>query len=57
MEQAGLSADLHAFNGVLHSLVGAQRMQRADPSMQQAMSHGVTALITDLTASCDRMEL
>jgi len=37
MEQAGLHADLHAFNGVLHSLVGAQRMQRVDPSMQQAL--------------------
>ena len=31
MEQAGLKADLHAFNGVLHSLVGAQRVQQTDP--------------------------
>ena len=30
MEQAGLKADLHAFNGVLHSLVGAQRVQQTD---------------------------
>ena len=37
MEQAGLHADLHAFNGVLHSLVGAQRVQRVHPSKQQAL--------------------
>jgi len=30
MGQAGLEADLHAYNGVLHALVGAQRVQRED---------------------------
>ena len=30
MGQVGLEADLHAYNGVLHALVGAQRVQRED---------------------------
>ena len=37
MGQAGLEADLHAYNGVLHALVGAQRVQREEPSRQQAL--------------------
>ena len=37
MGQVGLQADLHAYNGVLHALVGAQRVQRDEPSRQQAL--------------------